>query len=61
MAVVGEPFKKTNDEIAAEHDVLRALTAQLAGSGYHDRAQLEATLALHQRLGEMWMWMRENR
>lgn len=48
------------EEIAAQHADLRASVVALAASD-PQAAHLEATLALHERLGEIWMWMKERR
>lgn len=52
-------FEKSNDEIRAEHEELCARVAEALVRGDQTRAEIEASLALHQRMGDLWIWLKE--
>jgi len=61
MVARRERFVKLDEEIVAESDALRAEVSALLEAGQADRASAIATVALHARLGEFWMWLKESR
>ena len=54
-------FSKLDEEIVAESDALRAEVSALLEAGQADRASAIATVALYERVGEFWMWLKESR
>ncbi len=54
-------FEKSDDEIRAEHDELCSRVAHALVRGDQTRAEIEASLALHQRMGDLWIWLKEQR
>ncbi|MFZ1490626.1 MAG: hypothetical protein WAS51_11840 [Ilumatobacteraceae bacterium] len=55
-----ECSEKSNDEIRDEHDQLVDRVAAALVAGDPARAEIEASLALHMRMGELWMWLKEH-
>jgi hypothetical protein len=54
-------FEKSSDEIRAEHEELCARVAHALVRGDQTQAEIEASLALHQRMGDLWIWLKERR
>lgn len=54
-------FDKSNDEIRAEHEQLCSRVAEALVRGDQTQAEIEASLALHQRMGDLWIWLKERR
>ncbi len=61
MVARRERFVKLDEEIVAESDALRAEVSALLEAGQADRASATATMALYERVGEFWMWLKESR
>jgi hypothetical protein len=61
MGAKRERFTKTDEEIVAESDALRVEVSALLDAGQADRATAIATAALYERVGELWMWLKESR
>jgi hypothetical protein len=61
MVARRERFTKTDEEIVAESDALRVEVSALLDAGQADRATAIATAALYERVGELWMWLKESR
>lgn len=61
MGVSFESFDKSNEQIRAENDALSAAVQSALAAGDSGRAMAEATLAVHQRLGDVLMWLKERR
>lgn len=61
MVARRERFVKLDEEIVAESDALRAEVSALLAAGQADRASAIATVALYERVGEFWMWLKESR
>jgi hypothetical protein len=61
MVARREGFVKIDEQIVAESDALRAEVSALLEAGQADRASAVATVALYERVGEFWMWLKESR
>jgi hypothetical protein len=61
MVARRERFTKTVEEIVAESDALRVEVSALLDAGQAERATAIATAALYERVGELWMWLKESR
>jgi hypothetical protein len=61
MVARRERFTKTDEEIVAESEALRGEVSALLEAGQADRASALATAALYERVGELWMWLKESR